>query len=332
VERHAQGRGLGVYRVAGEGQWKQIQLVEGLRNPSWLCLHPEEPVLYAVHGDFSQISTFDIASDGSLQRVAEQDTCGMNPVHAAISPSRSWLLIANYASGNVATMRVGQAGRLGAVAHVLKLIGERGPHAQQDGSHPHQICFSPDGRFACVPDKGLDTVFALRLNEDTGVLQIAAQSPMRRGSGPRHMAFHPSLAVAYVVGELNRTVVTMRYDAARGELHQFDERSTVPPGVESGSAAGIVLAHDASRLFVSNRGHDSVAVFSIAEGGALSAPTWVATRKTPRFIGQMPDGGPFVVACEDGHSIATLAADEHSFSDVAQTGSPVCVVVGKANP
>jgi 6-phosphogluconolactonase (cycloisomerase 2 family) len=330
-ERHAQGRGLACFRIGPAGGWLQTQLVEGLRNPSFLCAHPTQPRLYCVHGDFSEISTFHIAADGSLEKLAEQGTRGFNPVHLALAPSARWLLVANYASGNVASLRVAEDGALGAVSHVLQLPGERGPHPQQDGSHPHQVCFSPDGRYALVPDKGLDRVFSVAIDEDTGHMQIVATARMPHGSGPRHMVFHRELSLAYVVGELDRTVNTARYEAASGRLEVLHAHSTVPEAVQAGSAAGIVLSADRSRVYVSNRGHDSVAVFCLRGDGSLGAANWLATGKTPRFVTQTPDGA-LLVAHEDGHSIAALASDAATFTPLAQTGSPVCVVFRKEHP
>lgn len=330
VERNARGQGLAVYRVDAGGVWTRLQLLPGLRNPSYLCLHPTRPVLYAVHGDCSEISSFAIDGDGLLAKVAQQKTWGVNPVHLALTACMRWLLVANYASGNVAAMRVAGDGSLGAVAQVLKLPGAPGPHSQQDGAHPHQICFSPDGRHAFVPDKGMDTVFALTVHQETGFLRIAAATPMPRGCGPRHMAFHPREPLAYVVGELDRTITMVRCETD-GRLTAMDVRSTVPAAGE-GTAAGVVLTRDACRLFVSNRGHDSVVQFPVAEDGALGSATWITAGKTPRFITQFPDGGPLIVAREDGHCIAALRDGPLAFTELVQTGSPVCIVFRKGNP
>jgi 6-phosphogluconolactonase (cycloisomerase 2 family) len=334
-ERNAQGLGIGVFRVSDGRPWQRLQLVEGLRNPSFLCLHPGVPMLYAVHGDSSEISSFAIAPDGTLTLAATRTTHGRNPVHLALTPSMRWMLVANYATGNVVSMRVGEDGALAAVAAEVSLPGANGPHPQQDGSHPHQICFTPDGALAMVPDKGLDKVFALAINEDTGHLRIAAAAPMPQGSGPRHMSFHPSLPIAYVVGELDRTVIVCRYEAGTGLLHSVRATSTVPEACSSGSAAGILVSADGRTLVVSNRGHDSLALFPLGEDGALGTPSWAAAGRTPRFITSLP-GGPLLVAREDGHSLAVSDPQEAGldtvFKDVVQTGSPVCVVFRKANP
>lgn len=329
-ERNARGRGLAVFQM-GESRWKLLQLVEGLRNPSFLCTHPTLPMLYAVHGDFAELTSFQIGVDGKITTRQQLSTWGRNPVHLTFTPSARWLLVVNYATGSLVSMRVASDGTLGQVAHSLSFKGACGPDVQQDGSHPHQICYSPDNRYAFIPDKGLDTVHAVQVDEDTGALALARETHFAPGTGPRHMTFHPRLPIAYVVGELDRTVMTLHCEGAR--LLPFETRSTVPVGVHSGSAAGIVLSADARTLYVSNRGHDSVAVYPVSEEGSIGQPQWVLAGKTPRFICQTPRGDGLVVACEDGDSIATLqtARDARpAFNTVAETGSPVCVVFRKA--
>jgi 6-phosphogluconolactonase len=330
-ERNAQGRGLMVFRCATDKAWTRLQLVEGLRNPSFLCLHPTQPMLYAVHGDFEEITRLRIGKDGLLTQLQQLSTWGRNPVHLAFTPSGGWLLVANYATGTVVSLRAAEDGTLGEVAHLLALPGERGPHAQQDGSHPHQICFSPDGAFAFVPDKGVDCVFAVQVNEDTGCLAIAGTAHFPAGTGPRHMVFHPSLPLAYLVGELERSVTTLRRDGPN--LTAIASVSSLPLFVDDGSAAGIVLSADLRTLYVSNRGHDSVVAFPVDSSGGLGAPTWVAAGRTPRFITESPDRDGLVIAREDGHSIALLSANSHSYqaTDVVETGSPVCIVFRRPN-
>ena len=331
-ERNARGCGISVCEVGESGAWRLIQQVTGLRNPSYLCLHPALPLLYAVHGDFSEVSSFHIAGDGRITQTGEQSTAGRNPVHLAVSPSGQWLLLANYASGNVVSLRIGEGGALGAVACSLPLPGACGPRAEQAGPHPHQICFDPTGRWALVPDKGLDQVFALGLTESTGYLHVGGATSFPAGCGPRHMVFADA-GLAYVVGELDRTVMACRYAAESGQLSISSRHATVPTNVASGSAAGILLTPGGNTLAVSNRGHDSVALFHRSPTGELAPPTWVRTGRTPRFIGCGPDGDHLVVANEDDDTVATVLLGRDlppSCTPVAHTGSPVCVIFRKS--
>lgn len=338
-ERNARGKGLCVYGVDAAGGWEFVQRVEGLVNPSFLCLDATQCRLYCVHGDFSEVSSFAIEpGNGSLQQTGQQHTGGRNPVHLTLSTSQQWLLVANYASGNIVSLPVKTDGTLGSLASSIDLPGLRGPRAEQQGSHPHQLCFDPTGRWIFVPDKGLDKVFTLSQQEATGELKIAAETALPAGSGPRHMIFHPRASRAYVVGELNRTIMTCEFDPAGGQLVLKEVTSTVPVDVETGSAAGVAISGKGQSLHVSNRGHDSIASYPIDEdSGRLSSPTWSATGgRAPRFIGTIPDGQHLLVANEDSDSLVCAALDVSTapliFRPIVETGSPVCIVFKKVFP
>src|SRR4051812_38269884 len=132
-ERNARGKGLAVYGVPAEGPWELIQQVEGLVNPSYLCLAHSETALYVVHGDRSHVSSFDInAHDGKVSRTGEQNVGGNNPVHLALSRSQRWLLVANYGTGNVVSLPVQSDGSLARVGSSLSLPSTPGPHSQQN--------------------------------------------------------------------------------------------------------------------------------------------------------------------------------------------------------
>lgn len=331
-ERNAQGRGLTVFKVHPEKAWEQIQLIEGVPNPSYLCVHPTQPRLYAVHGDFSEVSTYETRPDGTLLPLALDSTAGRNPVHLALSPSLKWLLIANYATGNVIVLRVDVAGNLGSMASEFRFEGNAGPDRQQDGSHPHQICFSPDGRFVLVPDKGLDCVFTLGLDDATGQLSHVATCVFPPGTGPRHMVMELGSERAFIVGELDRTIHAGVFNRLSGKLTVRSVQSTVPEGVSEGSAAGIVMDGLRQMLYVSNRGHDSIASFALGAGPEYLPPCaqWICTRRTPRFIVQI--GSSLIVAHEDGNSIGKVPLGGSGEAIVAVTGSPVCVAICSPQP
>jgi len=339
LERNARGKGLCVYGVDAAGRWEFIQRVEGLVNPSFLCLDAAQSRLYCVHGDFSEVSSFAIEpGSGRLRQTGRQYTGGRNPVHLTLSTSQQWLLVANYASGNIVSLPVKLDGTLGSLASSIDLPGQHGPRAEQQGSHPHQLCLDPTGRWILVPDKGLDKVFTLSLPEASGALTITGETSFPAGSGPRHMIFHPRAARAYVVGELDRTVMTCEFSPADGQLVLDDVTSTVPPGVETGSAAGIAISGSGEFLHVSNRGHDSIASYLIdQETGRLSGRTWsVTSGRTPRFVCATPDGQHLLVANEDSDSVACAALGAGTepliFHSLVETGSPVCIAFKKAFP
>lgn len=328
--RHARGRGIEVFGVAADGRWSHRQTVPAGDNPSFLVMDAQRRAVHCVHGDGDTVSSFRVDDDGLLHAHGTQHTDGLNPVHLALSPGGGWLVVANYASGNVVCLPVQDDGRLGPVRHALALPDAPGPHrAQQRGAHPHQVVFDPSGRWLLVPDKGGDAIHTLRLDEDSGALSLMHTLKVAPMRGPRHMAFRSDGRVAWVVFELSSEVLTATFDAQTGVLAPVTRTPTTPATfMGENTGAGIVLSADGRSLHVSNRGHGSVVRFAVApDTGALSAPVWIATGgHAPRFIGTAPHGG-VIVANEDADTLMRIEAGACQASKLVATASPVCVVI-----
>jgi len=342
-ERNARGDGINVYRVdALTGHWAHLQLVSGLANPSYLAFDHSRQFLYAVHGDLSDISAFSIeAATGKLTLINSAGTSGKNPVHLAIDPTNRYIVVANHNSSSVVLLARNPDGSVGGLADKVTLTGQLGPHrTEQPFAKPHQVEFDPSGRFVVVPDKGLDQVFTFRIDASAAKLtQVDAGTPRARdGSGPRHIAFHPEKSFAYVVGELDSTVTAHHFDATTGRLIPFQIVSTLPDTFVGNSRAAEVAVSGSGRfLYTSNRGHDSVAVFSIDQNdGCLTPVGWTNTRgKTPRFFALEPAGHSLFAANEESDSIVPFKVDDHTGTlspagAAIHNGSPVCIVFGAA--
>ena len=314
-QRRARGLGVEVYRTGtGIENWVLVERCEALPNPSFLVGDPTRHVLYAVHGDGDHASAFALNPEGGgrLRRLGTAATGGRNGVHQALDPSKRFLVVANYASSSVAVLPVRPDGSLQPASQVLELPGTPGPHrTEQAGSHPHHIVFAPEGRFILVPDKGLDRVFTLVLEE--GRLAIAGELAMRPGAGPRHIVFHPRLPLAFLVNELDSTLATLRWDAATGALQPVHLVSTLPPDFFGAStAAAIVVSRCGRFVYASNRGQDGIARFVLDEAACrLEATEWTPSGgRDPRFMTLAPSGTQLLAANEQGDSIVafTIAA------------------------
>ena len=338
-ERNAHGDGINVYRAAAQtGRWTHIQLITGLANPSYLAFDRGMRFLYAVHGDLTDISAFRIdPGTGKLTQLNSVSTFGKNPVHLTIDPTNRWVIVANHLSSMLAVLARNPDGSLGSLADEVTLTGRIGPHrVEQPFSKPHQVVYDRSDRFLIVPDKGVDQVFTFTLDAASGKLtQLAAGTPRARdGSGPRHVAFHPTNDFAYVIGELDSTVTAHRFDQKTGRLTPFQLVTTLPDSfVGDSRAAEIALSHDGSLLYASNRGHDSVATFTVDRAtGRLAPRGWTdAQGKTPRFFALDPAGRFLFVADEDSDRIVPFRADAPdggllASGDPISTGSPVCIV------
>ncbi|GAC1410361.1 MAG: lactonase family protein [Gemmatimonadaceae bacterium] len=321
------GRRDGIYLVHVDrrsGTLKQIGSVDGGANPSFLAIHPNGRVLYAAnevesyHGRATgAVSAFAIArGTGTLTRVDEQPSEGSAPCFVSVDRSGRVVLVANYVGGTVALLPIQSDGALAPTTSVVKHTGS-GPNAdRQSEPHAHCIVADPSNRFALAADLGADRVFVYRLDLDRKSLRHmeSGDAIMRAGAGPRHIAFHPTLPVVFVSNELDSTVATLRFDAERGMLSPLDTRSTVPPGwTGTNYPADIHVAPSGRTLYVSNRGHNSIAVFSVAATGALTLDQAVSTDGDwPRNFCLDPTGRWLLAANQRSDSIVVFGRDQKS--------------------
>ena len=330
AQRSARGDGIHVYRIDPQtAAWTHVQHVGDLVNPSFLILAAGQRHLYSVHGDETYATAFSLdPGTGFLRLLNRAETGGRNGVHQAIDPSGRFLVVANYAAGNVAVLPIRPDGALADAVQVVPLPGQPGPHRlEQVSSHPHHVVFDPGGKSLLVPDKGLDRIFIFRFDAATGKLTPTEQGAAvaRAGAGPRHAAFHPRLPVAWVLNEIASTVTTYNWDAERGSLRAVQIMPTLPPEYTAeNTAAEIAIGAGGRFVYCSNRGHDSIAAFSSdPRTGMLTMSGWTPTQgRTPRFIGFDPSRSFLCAANEQSDLIVTYRADAAT-GKLTAMGSPV---------
>jgi 6-phosphogluconolactonase len=338
-ERNARGEGITVMKYdTRSGALQPVQVVGGLVNPSYLALNAKGDRLYTVHGDQDSVSAFAVDRQTGQLTLLNSACCeGKNPVHLAITPDGKNLVVSNHLNGTVVLMAIESDGRIGAVHQTVAMEGEPGPHRkEQPFAKPHFNPLDPSGRFVFVPDKGLDRVFVFAYSD--GKLQPTVQRWInsREGAGPRNIAFHPQQPWAYVINELDSTVLFSTLDAQTGEMRPRQVLSTLPEDFTGNSRASSIAVHTSGRwLFASNRGSDTVAVFAIdAQTGWLRFVQASTTQgKTPRFFQQSPDGQFLFVLNEDSDNIATFRFDAQQGllspqGEPLHCASPVCLVFG----
>ena len=300
------------------GELLQVDAVNAGANPSFLSIHPNGRVLYAVNEleQTGAVSAFAIETGtGALTRLNEQPSGGGAPCFVSVDKSGRVLLVANYAGGSVALLPIQPDGALAPAAQVVQHQG-KGPNAErQEGPHAH--CILPDScnRFVLEADLGVDRVFVYRVNFDDGTLHHIERGDavMRPGAGPRHIAFHPTLPLVFVANELDSTVATLRFDAEHGALSPQGTLSTVPAGWSGTNyPADIHVAANGRTLYVSNRGHNSIAVFSVAETtGALALEQLVSTEGDwPRNFSLDPTERWLLVANQRSDSVIVFAREQ----------------------
>ena len=168
-----------------------------------------------------------------------------------------------------------------------------------------------------VPDKGLDRVFVFKFDAGRGRLSPAGKGYMdaRSGAGPRHMAFHPTREFAWVLNELDSTITTCRWDGTKGILAPVEVTSTLPGDFTGDNqTAEIEFLAASNTLYVSNRGHDSIAMFRVNRStGVPKAIGWQSTGgEDPRLFMLDPTGRSLYVANLSSSTIKRFDIDSKS--------------------
>jgi 6-phosphogluconolactonase len=304
----------------------------GLPNPSFITLHPSG-TLYATAeiGDGTVAALRLGRRPGEVEQLGQQPSGGQWPCHLAFDPAGKLLAVANYGSGTARLIPRNSDGTLGEPGPVARHSG-MGPNAgRQEGPHAHSTIFSPDGRYAIVADLGTDRLMVYAAGEG-GALEPRGEGVARPGAGPRHMAWHPGGRLLYVANELDNTVSAFSFDPATGALSETQHLSTIPADSPHSQVADIHLDAAGERLYVSNRGHNSIAVFTVAFDGGLSL---LAIKPCggdwPRNFAISPDGRFLVVANQNSGTLDVLPVidgPEALGAPVAQAALPKasCVV------
>ncbi len=289
--------------------------VAGILNPSYLALHPNGRWLYAV----SEASLGNDAAHGgacfvrfqkepfAAELVNQQSTEGDHPCHLILDAAGRWLVVSNYSSGSVSVFPVGEDGAVGAMSDLVQHHGH-GAHSQrQAGPHAHSATLSPDGRYVVVADLGMDELIVYRLDAQRGKLDSHRHTSARPGAGPRHVAFHPNGRVMYVANELDSTVSVYDFEPTTGALTEQQALSTLPKADPANTVADIHVSPDGRRVYVSNRGDNSIAVFAADADGCLSRVAIASCGGNwPRSFALSPDGRFMLVANQYSNEVVVL--------------------------
>lgn len=335
----------GIYTVRMNpktGQLSEPTLAAETDNPSFLVFHPSRPVLYAVNetskfegAEGGGVTAFAVGKTGALTKVSAQSSKGSGPCYVAVDRKGTCVLVANYGSGTVAALPLEADGRLKPAGSSIQHEGVGANPKRQKGPHAHSINLDAAGKFAVAADLGIDKLLVYKLDAKTGTLTpndppTAATAP---GAGPRHFAFHPNGKTGYLVNELNSTITTYAWDDAKGTLKELQTITTLPEGFTGESFPADVQVHPSGKfVYMSNRGHDSIAAFAVNEkDGTLKPVGHTSTGgQFPRHFGIDPTGSFLIAANQRTNSLVVFRIDpaKGTLSETGQTAtltSPVCV-------
>jgi 6-phosphogluconolactonase len=338
VGTYTNGKSKGIYRMVfdpASGKLSEPTLAAEASNPSFLAIHPTGKYLYAVNegpgsGKGGGITSYALdTKTGSLTKLNQESTVGDGPCHLVVDATGKNALVANYGGGSVAVLPIGPDGKLGPASDFIQHVGKVFDPRRQGTPHAHSINLDKENRFAVVADLGLDRVFVYKFDPIRGKLtpNDPPSTKVKDRSGPRHFAFHPDGKHAYVINEIDCTVTAFDYDADHGTLTALQTVPTMPIPVLSRHSTAEVVVHPSGRfLYGSNRGHDSLAVYSIEPGtGRLKLVENESTQgKTPRNFAVDPTGS-YVLAENMGSDTIVVFKVDHETGALDPTGQIVQV-------
>jgi 6-phosphogluconolactonase len=325
VGTYTEGKSKGIYRFTmdlNSGELTGGELVAETVHPSFLAIHPNHRFLYSVSeiSDFAgkhsgAVSAFALdPANGKLSPLNSQPSGGDGPCHLVVDRAGKHVLVANYGGGNASVLPIGSDGRLGQATAFVQHKGSSVNKERQEGPHAHSINLDPANHFAVVADLGLDKVQVYKYDSDKGSLTPNDPPAVATaaGAGPRHFAFHPSAPFAYAINELDCTVLALGYDASKGKFTPLKAVTTLPEPYKPEYSTAEVQVHPNGRfLYGSNRGQNSIAIFSIdpKSGQLTPAGHQSAGIKTPRNFGIDPTGTFLIVANQDSDSLVVFRID-----------------------
>ncbi|MDR1664399.1 MAG: lactonase family protein [Clostridiales bacterium] len=311
------------------GIFKALASGDFVKNPSYLAFSPDKKKLYAVleteqyEGAYGgAAAVFNISDPDKITLAQTALTGGSAPCHISVDTATKHVFAANYGDGVVSVFN--------ADGFTLSAAFKHQPTAQNPTPHAHFTAMAPGGKYLCAVDLGLDAIITYEYDDARGKFSLFEPCPVATGSGPRHIVFSPDGKTAYAVHELSSEVEA--FDYKDGRFASKQKLGTLPEGFAGeNSCAAIKISADGKKLFASNRGHDSIAVYDIDEGNGLLNRKGIygCGGRSPRDFALVHDEC-MIVANQDSNAITLLKADENGnwaqVGDAFPLPGAVCVL------
>lgn len=322
------------------GQLTEAELAAEVGNPSFVAIHPTNKYLYAVTeaGQEGAVTSFSIdRASGKLTKINQASSKGGGPCHLNVDRTGRSLVVANYNSGSTACLPVHPDGSLGESTSFVQHKGTVALPKRQGGPHAHSANISSNNKFLIVADLGLDQMLVYKL--DPAKATITPNDPpfakLAPGLGPRHFVFHPKNKFGYAINEIACSVTGFKWDGNKGTLTEIETVSTLPTGVsriDKFSTAEVRVHPSGKFLYGSNRGHNTIVVYTIDQGtGKLTHVDNTSTEgEIPRNFNIDPTGKWLLAANQNSDSVVVFSIDPAS-GRLKPTGqklkvdTPVCI-------
>jgi len=337
-------QGLYVYEFNRDSlNFKLIQTLPHLHSPSFLEIHPSGKYVFTVSGTPRSdgrrrglLSAFAVnPEDGSLEMINQVPIYGAGYCHVNFDNEGKWVYVSNYSSGSMIVYPVLDAGSVGDSIQNFIYTGSSVNAERQNQSHIHSVMVSPDNRHVYVADLGTDKLMSYEINHESGKLSPTASpwTPTNPGAGPRHFTFHPSGPYIYVAEELSSSTSVYRRDSETGALSEIQRVSSLPEDfIGQNTNADIHTDPDGNHLYVSNRGHNSLVIYSInPEDGMLETTGYESTRGGhPHNFMMDPNGENVLVANHDSDNVVVFSRNPEDGSltyagTTLEIPAPICL-------
>lgn len=301
---------IGIYRIlfdSVQGEFSTLEELIKEDNPTYLS-HSTNNILYSVTKEENAggLASYKQQHDGTYQLLNKVTSEGAPPCYVAVDNNRQLVFDANYHKGTISTYSIQPDGSL-ALADTVTHQGS-GPHENQTIPHAHYADLTPDNRLVAC-DLGTDTVYTYDVSNKGHLTEIATFHA-QPGTGPRHLVFHQNQRTAYLFGELSSEVVVLDYDKISGSFTEKQVISTLPDGYTGfNGGAAIRLSKDGCFLYVSNRGHNSIAVYKTSDHGRhLDLIQHISVEGDfPRDFDLTPDGHWLIVANQNTDNLTLFS-------------------------
>jgi len=347
VGTYTDGGSEGIYSFSLEpvtGKLTDHGLAAKSNNPSFLALTANGKFLLAVHETINEngsamgyIESFAVKKDEHrLTSLSKVSSGGAHPCYVSVNQNGN-VLAANYTGGSVALFRIAESGLLSEALDVQQHYGSGPDKKRQAAPHVHSAFFEPGSDRIFVPDLGIDKVAVYQVaNQGSKLLKAPFSSiNMSPGSGPRHLAFHPNLKIVYVVNEMTSSVSVAALNKD-GSFTIVETVSALPDGYDRpNTCADIHISKDGRFLYASNRGLNSIAIFSVdLKNGRLLQIGQESTRGDgPRNFTLSPDENYLLAANQNTQDIVAFRREAKTgklqFTDQVKALKPVCLLFRK---
>ena len=314
-----ESKGIQVYRFYAEtGKTAYLYQIDGLTNPSYLCVSDNGKFIYAVNeSDKGTVSAFKFdKTNGKIELINTQPV-GAGPAYVSIDKDQKNIFAANYNGGSLTVVPVNKDGSLGAPSQTIQQQGSGPDKNRQSAPHVHAAVLSPDEKRLFVTDLGTDKINIYRY-KDSKTPPLTPETPAfvstDPGSGPRHLEFSADGKFMYVVQELTAVITTYSVDGAKLTPIQTIPMTDASYTGKNG-AADIHLSPNGKSLYASNRGDaNEIVLYSVNPvTGQLAFVERTKTQgKSPRNFMVDPTGRFLLVANQSSNMVNVFAIDKNT--------------------